>query len=169
MRTVVQSGEEVSRGRLEALRAVASFELPTGVVVLLAGFGVLSLVHRDVWGAADSLLELLHINPGRHYAQVFLQWADNVTDARLLTIAALAAVYSTMRFIEAYGLWRARAWAEWFALISGAVYVPFEMYDLIHKPAIIRAVILLVNLAIVAYMAYLRLFEKSGQAVAWES
>lgn len=145
---------------------MASFELTKGVVVLLAGFGVLSLVHRDVWGVADSLLELLHINPEKHYAQVFLQWADGVTDAKLLTIGTLAAVYAMMRFIEAYGLWRARAWAEWFALIAGGVYVPFELYDLIRKPAIIRAVILVVNLAIVIYMAYLRIFEKSTLAVA---
>jgi uncharacterized membrane protein (DUF2068 family) len=166
MRTATQSGGGVPRGRLEALRAVASFELTKGVVVLLAGFGVLSLVHRNVWGVADRLLELLHINPEKHYAQVFLQWADGVTDAKLLLIGALAAVYSMMRFIEAYGLWRARAWAEWFALIAGAVYVPFELYDLIHQPTSIRAATLIVNLAIVAYMAYLRLFEKSGQAVA---
>lgn len=162
----MQSSEEVSRGRLEALRAVASFELTKGVVVLLAGFGVLSLVHRDVWGVADSLLELLHINPGKHYAQVFLQWADGVTDAKLLTIGALAAIYSLMRFIEAYGLWRARAWAEWFALISGGVYVPFEVYDMIRKPGVIRAVILAVNLVIVIYMAYLRIFERNSPAVA---
>jgi uncharacterized membrane protein (DUF2068 family) len=139
---------------------VASLELIKGVVVLLAAFGVLSLVHRDVWGVADSLLELLHINPGKHYAQVFLRWANDVTDTRLMMLAAAAAAYSLLRFIEAYGLWRARAWAEWFALVSGAAYVPFELYDCVRRPTLIRAAILLVNLAIVAYMAYLRMFEE---------
>ena len=40
--------------RLKALRAVASVEFLKGLVVLLAGFGVLSLVHRDAWDVAES-------------------------------------------------------------------------------------------------------------------
>ena len=142
--------------QLRALRAVASVELAKGLGVLLAGFGVLSLIHKDVWGIADSLLYLLHINPDRHYARVFLDWADRVTDTNLLSIAMVAMAYSLLRFVEAYGLWRERAWAEWLALVSGALYVPFEVWDLFHKPTWVRAAILLINLLVVAYMAYLR-------------
>jgi uncharacterized membrane protein (DUF2068 family) len=150
---------------LKALRAVASLELTKGVIVLLAGFGVLSLRHHDVWGVADSLLYLLHINPDRHYARIFLDWADEVTDAKLLTIALLAMAYSLLRFVESFGLWRERAWAEWLALVSGALYVPFEVWDLVHKPTWIRAGILLVNLFVVWYMAYLRVEEQRRRAL----
>ncbi len=147
--------------QLRALRAVASLELTKGLIVMLAGFGVLSLRHHDVWGVADSLLYLLHINPDRHYARIFLDWADEVTDTKLLVIAILAMVYSLLRFVEAYGLWRERAWAEWLALVSGGLYVPFELWDLLHKPTWIRAGILLVNLIVVGYMAYLRIEERA--------
>ena len=72
-------------------------------------------------------MHFLHVNPDRHHsAQVFLNLADNITDRKLWAMAGGAAAYSIVRFVEAYGLWRARAWAEWFALISGALYVPFE-------------------------------------------
>jgi len=146
--------------QLEALRAVASLEFIKGVLVLLAGCGVLSLVHRDVWGVADSLLGFLHISPDHRYAQLFLNWADDVTDTKLMVIAGLAFLYSMVRFVEAYGLWRARAWAEWFAMISGAVYVPFEVFDFIHKTTVIRGGILLINLLVVGYMVYLRLYAR---------
>ena len=144
---------------LKALRAVASLELAKGLIVMLAGFGVLSLRHHDVWGVADSLLYLLHINPDRHFARLFLDWADKVTDTRLLIIAVMAMAYSLLRFVEAYGLWRERAWAEWLALVSGALYVPFEVWDLVRKPTWIRAGVLVINLLVVAYMAYLRMRE----------
>ncbi len=39
-------------------------------------------------------------------------------------------VYSGARSVEAYGLWFERRWAEWFALISGAIYLPVEIYEL---------------------------------------
>jgi hypothetical protein len=84
---------------LRALRAVASLELAKGLVVIVAGFGLLSLRHHDVWGVADSLLYLLHINPYRRSARLFLDWADTVTDTRLLLFAILAMVYSLLRFV----------------------------------------------------------------------
>lgn len=131
-------------------------EFIKGLVVLLAGFGILSLVHRDAWDVAESFLEWLHISPETRYAQVFLNLADQVTDAKLWAVALGALAYSTLRFMEAYGLWRERAWAEWLALISGAIYLPFEIYELARRPDWIRLVILVVNLAVVLYMVYLR-------------
>lgn len=128
-----------------------------GLVVLLAGFGVLSLVHRDAWDVAESFLEWLHISPDAHYAQVFLNLADQLTDTKLWAVAIGALTYSSLRFAEAYGLWRARAWAEWLALISGAIYLPFEIFELARRPDWIRLSIFLINLAVVLYMAFLRL------------
>lgn len=142
--------------QLRALRAVASVEFFKGLIVLLAGFGVLSLVHRDAWDVAESFLEWLNISPDTHYAQVFLNLADQVTDTKLWLVALGAAAYSTLRFVEAYGLWRERAWAEWLALIAGALYLPFEVYEIARRPDWIRFTILAVNLAVVLYMAYLR-------------
>ncbi len=152
------SEAEAARHRhCAGLRTVASLELTKGLVVLLLGFGAVSLVHKDAWDIAEALLRFLHVNPDRHYAQVFLNLADDVTDARLWALAAGAAAYSLIRFVEAYGLWNERIWAEWFALISGALYVPFEGYELIRRPTMIRLAVLLVNLGIVLYMVYLRL------------
>jgi uncharacterized membrane protein (DUF2068 family) len=144
--------------RVAALRAVASLELAKGVIVLLLGFGAVSLVHKDAWDVAEALLHFLHVNPDRHRsAQVFLNLADNLTDRKLWAMAGGAASYSIIRFVEAYGLWRARGWAEWFALISGALYVPFEAYELVKHPTPLHVAVLLINLGIVFYMLYLRL------------
>jgi uncharacterized membrane protein (DUF2068 family) len=143
--------------QLRALRVVASVEFLKGLIVLLAGFGVLSLVHRDAWDVAESFLEWLHISPDAHYAQVFLNLADQVTDAKLWGVAMGALAYSSLRFLEAYGLWRERAWAEWLALISGAIYLPFEIYELARRPDGIRLGIFVVNLAVVLYMVFLRM------------
>jgi uncharacterized membrane protein (DUF2068 family) len=147
---------------LQVLRGVASFELAKGLVVLLAAFGILFLVGKDPWDIADSLLRLLHISPDHHFAQVFLDWADTLTDSKLWAVAGVAGAYSVLRFTEAYGLWRARAWAEWIALISGALYLPFEIYKLVHRQSLFHISVLVINLAIVFYMAYLL---KTGQSI----
>jgi uncharacterized membrane protein (DUF2068 family) len=153
--------------RRAALRAVASLELTKGLVVLLLGFGAVSLVHKDAWDAAEALLRFLHVNPDHHhYAQVFLNLADNVTDKKLWALAAGAAAYSTVRFVEAYGLWLERTWAEWFALISGTLYIPFEVYEIVRRTTLVHVAVLLINLAIVLYMLYLRLTAAGKPAMS---
>ena len=148
---------------LQALRAVASFELAKGLLVLLAAMAVVFMVRRDPGNFADGILRLLHISPDHHFAQLFLDWADTLTDAKLWTVAAVGTVYTILRFIEAYGLWYARTWAEWIALISGGLYVPFEVYKLFHRQNLLHLSILVINLIIVLYMAYLLKTGKGRQ------
>jgi len=157
--------QQMHSRQLKALRAVASVEFLKGLVVLLAGFGVLRLVHRDAWDVAEGFLEWLHISPETHYAQVFLNLADQVTDTKVWAVAIGALAYSCLRFLEAYGLWRERAWAEWLALISGAIYLPFEIFELARRPDWVRAAIFLVNLGVVIYMAFLRLQARERHTV----
>jgi uncharacterized membrane protein (DUF2068 family) len=136
------------------LRAVAGFELFKGIFVLLMGFCALALVHKDVWLYAESLLALFHINTDRHSAQLFLTFADSVTDARLWAAARIAFAYAVLRFTEAYGLWKGRTWAEWVALVSGTLLLPLEVRELFRGVTTIRCLLLVGNVAIVLYMLY---------------
>src|SRR5580698_3226431 len=87
----VHSTHSTHRATLSVLRAVASLELAKGVIVLLAACGVLLLIRReDPWDNADGLLKLLHISPDHHFAQVFLDWADSLTQAKIWTVAGVA-------------------------------------------------------------------------------
>jgi len=66
-----------------------------------------------------------------------------------------------VRFIEAYGLWYARRWAEWIAALSGGIYVPFELFELYERATWPSLGALVVNSMIVAFMLY-RLFHADG-------
>ena len=134
------------------LRAVALLEAVKGGIVVGAGFGLLTLLHRDVRHIAESLVTRLHIHTDGHYAGVFVAAAAALTDARLWALAALAFAYSALRFLEAYGLWRGRHWGVWLGAGGGALYVPIEVYELWHKPSAIKAATLAVNVAIVVYL-----------------
>src|SRR5437868_14040502 len=145
------------------VRVIALFEALKGALVLVAGFGLLSLVHRDLEDLAERLVQHSHLDPASHYPRVFIEAAANTSDARLRTLAAMAFAYSCVRFVEAYGLWKMRAWAEWFAIISGCIYLPVELYELIERATLIRAGVLVVNAAIVSYLLYVRL-SRTGRA-----
>lgn len=149
-----------------ALRSIAILECAKGMAVLLVGLGLLSLSHHDIdiEDIAQHLLYVLHLNPDHHLSQVFLAAAGRFHDLNLMVLAFAAALYSILRFAEAYGLWNGRVWAQWLALISGAVYLPLEIYELIRRHRIETWVLFLVNVVIVLYMGYLRL--RPGQ-IPW--
>jgi len=70
-------------------------------------------------------------------------------DVQLWLLVLLAVVYSTVRFVEAYGLWHSRRWAEWFALIAGAIYMPVEIYELSRGVSPIKVGALAINVLII--------------------
>lgn len=136
------------------LRVVALFEAAKGAVVLLAGFGVLAFVDRGTAQSVDGLVEHLHLNPANRVPRVFLELMNDASNRELQWLAAGALAYAVLRLAEAFGLWRARAWAEWLSVVSGAIYVPFELYELSRGVTPLRLGMLLVNLGIVVYMSF---------------
>jgi uncharacterized membrane protein (DUF2068 family) len=150
------------RTRLQALRTIALMEFAKGVAVLAAAISLYWVDPTDVVG---SFLDFLHISPDHHLAQLLLRSADNLSNASLWSVILVACLYSGLRFAEAFGLWRARVWAEWVALISGAIYIPFEVYVMAHRVSILHVSILLINVAVVAFMFYLRIYLPRLQKV----
>ena len=152
-----QNGKTIDHHHLaqrRVLRAVATLEFSKGVFVVIMGICVIALLHKDAWEIAESVLSKLHISTDRRYAQVFLDFADKVTDARLWAAARIAFAYAALRFTEAYGLWHERTWAEWVAFVSGALLLPFEVRELFRGITFWRCALLIGNLAIVCYMLY---------------
>jgi uncharacterized membrane protein (DUF2068 family) len=142
------------RRQRRMLRGIAAFECAKGVFVVLMGVCALTLMHKDVWLIAESLLALLHINADRRSAQLFLDFADSITDARLWAAVRIAFAYAVLRFTEAYGLWKEKTWAEWVALVSGTLLLPVEIKELLRGLTLMRCSFFIGNLAVIFYMLY---------------
>lgn len=150
------------------VRIVAVFEAAKGLLILLAGFGLLSIVHHDAQQVAEDIVRHFHLNPASRYPRIFIDVARNISDSRLWLMAGFALVYASIRLIEAYGLWRARRWAEWLAVLSGGLYVPIEVYEVLSGASWIKVGTLTVNICIVGYMSYVlkRSIRNSGNSVS---
>lgn len=141
-------------GLTKGIRIVALFEGTKGLLVLLVGFGLLELVHKDLHSAAEQIVRHLHLNPARHYPMIFIDAVNHLTDGQLWAMAFSALLYSVARFAEAIGLWLQRQWAAWFGLLTGGIYIPVELFELIRRVTWPRVTVLFVNAGIVAYLAH---------------
>ncbi len=145
------------RHHTKGLEAVAFYEAAKGLLAFVGG--VLLVIYRgsDPEDMVVDVINALHINPEWRVADAALNAAYRASDQFLWHLAVVAFAYATVRFVEAYGLWRERVWAEWFALLAGLVYVPPEILELAHHQSWFRWSIFAGNVAIIVYMAWRRI------------
>jgi len=139
--------------RHQGLRAVAILEACKGIVVLMVGVLLLVSFREDAGVSATRLIEFLHLNPTGDYASRFIRIMTALDEAHLGFVVGIAFFYSSVRFIEVYGLWKQHRWAEWLAALGGAIYIPIEVYELFRRPTWLTLSALILNVVIVIYMA----------------
>ncbi|WP_413584733.1 DUF2127 domain-containing protein [Bdellovibrio sp. HCB274] len=143
------------RDYMGGIRFIATLEATKGFVVLLLSIGLLSLMGQDIQSLGVQVSHYLGVEHNHLYKSIFSALKQHSHEIR--QVAFLAIFYSALRFIEAYGLWNERTWAEWFAIISGGVYLPFEIDKLIEKFEWWKVLITAVNILIVAYLVFYKI------------
>lgn len=127
-------------------------EAVKGLAVVALCLVLISLLHKDLDSVVDRFTEILRINPDSRVADWFYELADRTTGRGIWTAVSVGFVYATGRFVEGYGLWKERHWAEWFSFLTGAIYLPFEVYAVINRPHWTRFAVLLGSVIVVLYM-----------------
>lgn len=69
-------------------------------------------------------------------------------------VAIIAVAYALLEGTEGVGLAKRRRWAEYLTVLATAILIPFEAYEVISKPTLFRIGALLLNVAVVGYLAY---------------
>jgi uncharacterized membrane protein (DUF2068 family) len=87
----------------------------------------------------------------------------SLSGGTLKLVGAGIAAYALLEGIEAVGLWYQQRWAEYLTFIATTVFLPLEVYELLHGASPFKVIALIVNLAIVIYLLYAkRLFGLRG-------
>jgi uncharacterized membrane protein (DUF2068 family) len=148
------------------LRAIALFEAVKGALALAAAAGLVSLRHTDLHAATDAFLLRHGLDPERHYTRLFIESVARATHHHIGQIVGFGLVYALIRFAEGYGLWRGKHWAEWFAVISAALYLPLEFRHLAYHPTALSVSVILVNVLILIYLGKLLAQQRAERKAA---
>lgn len=128
------------------LHAIALFEGAKGVLALAIAGGLLAVGPHRLRDAMHALIGRLlpSRDPG-----VVTQWLERINPESVHIAALIIVLYALMRLLEAWGLWRARAWASWLGCLGSAAYLPLDVYALHRHPGWHTWALLIVNIAIV--------------------
>jgi uncharacterized membrane protein (DUF2068 family) len=107
-------------------------------------------------GWADYAQEQLNLQAGNSFiVQILLKlivYVGNFSHTTLLAVAAI--VYALLEGTEGVGLAMRRRWAEYLTVIATGILIPYEAYEVIHKVTLFKVGALLLNVAVVGYLAY---------------
>ena len=135
-----------------ALLLIALFKLFKGALLLCVAIGALRLVHRDVAAAVMHWVDVLHFDPENRFIHRLIERSFGVEPKHLKEISAGTFFYSSLLLTEGIGLLMRKRWAEYFTVISTAVFIPLEVYEIFHRFRWMKVGVLAVNVAIVWYL-----------------
>ncbi len=136
------------------LLAIGLFKLLEAVFFVLVGVGAIHFIHGDLGDAALRVVRVLRVDPESHMVNLVLDKLDGITAHRLRQIGAATFAYAALRLLEGIGLMLEKTWAEYLTVGLTISFLPWELYELVHKPDWLRAGLLLLNLAVLAYLIW---------------
>ena len=151
--------EQIAHDR--GLRLIAAYKLLKSLALLALGIGALNLLHKDVAAVAEHWINIFQVDPHSHYIRLLLAKLSIVDDQRLRELSAGTFIYSAIFLTEGVGLALGKRWAEYLTIVTTASLLPLEVYEIARQASIGKGVVLVINLAVVAYLIReLRRFPK---------
>jgi len=124
-------------------------------VLLAAGVYLLFHVNSDFGRLGERVMPAIEFDPRRLFLHSIVAYLHHLHASELRIAAIVAIGYGVLELVEGTGLWLDQLWAEYLTVIATSLLVPFELYELIRHPSVWKAAGILVNIAIVAYLAHL--------------
>jgi uncharacterized membrane protein (DUF2068 family) len=145
-------------------RLIAIFKLLKALFLIAVGIAALKLVHTDVASVLEKLVAMFGLGPGSRYVGRTLLEAAALTPTKIKDIAVGSFIYAGLFLTEGIGLWLLKRWAAWFTVIITSSLVPVEVYELYRHPTAVKVLVLIINVAVVAYLLYPLLSKRSDLA-----
>jgi uncharacterized membrane protein (DUF2068 family) len=138
-----------------ALQVIIAYKLVKGSLQLLAAAVLLVLVVRHI--AANELHEAVTFIREHFTSATSVRIASLLSSLeeghRLALTGTALAIDGVVTTSEGVALQRRWWWGPWLVVVVTGLFLPFELYELVRQPRVGRVVLVIVNAALVAYLA----------------
>ncbi|KAA9003684.1 DUF2127 domain-containing protein [Stenotrophomonas cyclobalanopsidis] len=145
-----QNGNNPDPNRHPGLHVIALLEASKAMLALLAATGLEMLGPQPLRDGVNALIRRFSLDPDHGTLPSLLNMIS--PDAVHLAAAAMIG-YGLLHLVEAWGLWKARAWASWLGCLTASIYLPFDIYAVLRHPGWASWSVLAINLIVVYVLA----------------
>ncbi|TPD99758.1 DUF2127 domain-containing protein [Stenotrophomonas maltophilia] len=145
-----QNGYNPDPHRHPGLHVIALLEASKAMLALLAATGLEILGPQPLRDGVNALIRRFSLDPDHGTLPSLL----NAISPDAVHLAAAAMIgYGLLHLVEAWGLWKARAWASWLGCLTASIYLPFDIYAIVRHPGWASWTVLAINLVVVYVLA----------------
>ena len=136
------------------LRLIAIFKFLKAALLIGLSFGVFRMMHQDIGMRVEHWVEAMHMDPGNRHVAMLLARLANLSPAQVKRLGLVGLLYGGLFLVEGTGLWLQRRWGEWATVVITGLLIPVEIYEIVRHPNVVKVLVLIVNVAVVAYLVY---------------
>ena len=140
------------RKRAPTLYAIIAMKLAKGLLFVSLALIAYTLSDNDLPYEYHRLLHFLRLNPENKFFSELALKIGNLTEMKVLQVAAGTLLYSLFSLVEGVGLMFRVSWAGWMAIGESSFFIPIEIYELVHRFTKLVLIILVINIGIVWYL-----------------
>ncbi|WP_353101616.1 DUF2127 domain-containing protein [Stenotrophomonas lactitubi] len=145
-----QNGYNPDPHRHPGLHVIALLEASKAMLALLAATGLEILGPQPLRDGVNTLIRRFSLDPDHGTLPSLL----NAISPDAVHLAAAAMIgYGLLHLVEAWGLWKAKAWASWLGCLTASIYLPFDIYAIVRHPGWASWTVLAINLIVVYVLA----------------
>ncbi len=141
---------------------IGLFKLAKGALFVALGIGMLKLVDKDIDDLLRNIISKLHIDAEHEFLHHTLLRLDLISNHTLKELSTLSFVFALLLFIEAIGLLWKKVWAQYLTVAETALFIPFEIYEMIRHTTLTKTVIMTINIAIVTFLVFVIVRKSNG-------
>ena len=131
---------------------IAIFKLVKGLLLLAAGIGAAALLHNGVESTLERWVNALWIGRESRLVERLIDKVASIDRKQLELAEAGTFVYAALLLTEGAGLLLRQRWAEYLTIVITASFIPFEIYAMLRRFSFERAIVLVINIAVVVYL-----------------
>jgi uncharacterized membrane protein (DUF2068 family) len=147
------------------LKFIIGYKAFSGLVELVIAFGFFKLINQNVEEAFTRLAASLNLDIDNRILSSVMKQVEMMGNGTIMSITFIVLFLGVLNLTEAWGLHLKRKWAEWLTVVATGILIPFELYKVVVRVTFFKVVILVVNTAIVYYLAENRkLFARKREA-----
>jgi uncharacterized membrane protein (DUF2068 family) len=128
--------------------------LVKGVLLIGLALGAFKYLRGDWQNTLIPLIERLNVDPGSRYFQAVVGKIVDIYPKypKLSLLCFGTMLYGAIFCVEGVGLLNQKRWAEYVTLIVTASFLPLEFYELFRHLNALKAIVTILNIAIVVYL-----------------
>jgi len=131
---------------------IAAFKLVKGALLVAAGIGIFSLLHKDATAVVEHWIDAVRIDPDNQHIHRWLARLGFMDDQKLKELGAGTFCYAALFITEGTGLLLRKRWAKYLTIIVTSSFLPLEFFELMRSPGLGKAMLIPLNVAIVIYL-----------------